>query len=403
MLKRLRLKFIAINMTIVTLMLGVIFGLSYHFTRQELENRSLDMMRTIAADPFHTGRPGDSADGQLQLPYFTVLLSGSGDIITVGGGYYDLSDEGHLRSLVAQAQSAALPTGVLEEYGLRFLRLTMRQQGCIVFADISSEQATLSGLARTHLFLGAAAFVVFLLISVLLSRWAVKPVEKAWQQQKQFVADASHELKTPLTVITANAELLQEQGYTPQERARFSAGILTMSQQMRSLVEQLLELARADSGQSARPLAPVALSTLAEQALLPFEPLFFERALTLERDIAPDLTVSGDEDELAHMLAILLDNAGKYADCPGFVRVTLERRGRRTCRLTVANTGAAIPKEECAHIFKRFYRADSARHRDGSFGLGLPIAEAIVKRHHGRIWAESEGGWNRFCVELPLK
>lgn len=401
MLRKLRGKFVFINMAIVALMLFVIFGMNYHFTRLGLETRSLDMMRTAATAPFRFGRLSDTASAQTHLPYMTVRLGSSGEVVAVEG-YYDLTDEDTLYRLIEAAQIGTSPTGVLEEYGLRYLRLSQEGRGCIVFADITSERATLSSIARNSVGIGLAAFVVFLVVSILLSRWAVKPVEQAWQQQKQFVANASHELKTPLTVIAANAELLQEPEYDASDRARFSAGIQTMAQQMRGLVEQLLSLARADSGQQAKILAVLDLSTLTADALLPFEPLFFERGLTLDSRIEPGIRVHGCEDELRRVVHILLDNAVKYADMPGNVAVTLKQARRNRCFLTVSDTGKPIPQEVLPHLFDRFYRADPARSRDGSFGLGLSIAQAVVVRHRGRIRAESRDGWNCFSVELPV-
>lgn len=402
MLKKLRVKFVLINMTIVTLMLCVIFAMNYHFTQLGLENRSLDMMRSVATDPFRFGMPSDAETVQTHLPYMTVWLGSGGGVVTVDG-YYDLTDEAALRSLIKAAQAGTSPTGVLEDYGLRYLRLTQQQRGCIVFADITSERTTLSSIAANSVIIGLAAFAVFLAVSVLLSHWAVKPVEQAWRQQRQFVADASHELKTPLTVIAANAELLQEPEYAPADKARFAAGIQTMAHQMRGLVEQLLSLARADSAQQDTPMVTLDLSALTEDALLPFEPVFFERGLTLDSRIEPDIRVRGCERELRQVVHILLDNAAKYADVPGRVEVTLALHRRNRCLLTVSDTGKPIPPEVLPHLFERFYRADAARSRDGSFGLGLSIARAIIARHRGHIRAESRDGWNRFCVELPIE
>ena len=160
------------------------------------------------------------------------------------------------------------------------------------------------------------------------------------------------------------------------------------------------DLARIDQGQKAAAHTPVDLSKLVSDATLPFEALFFEQELTLETDIAPDLTVPGDAAQLRQVVEILLDNAQKYAEAPGTVRVTLARQGHHV-RLCVADTGAPLSPEDCKNIFKRFYRLDDARSRDGSFGLGLAIAQSIVDTHHGRIWCESATGLNSFFVELP--
>ena len=399
MLKRLRLKFVVINMAIVTAMLCVIFGLIYHSTRVDLEQENLTMMRAIASFPAldRPGRP-DQPPEEVRLPYFTLQVEADGTVSAFGGGYYDLSDTQFLQDLADEALSAGGDTGVLADYNLRFCRVPTPTGERLVFSDISSERATLDSLVRTCLLIGALSFLAFLGLSLLLARWAVRPVERAWRQQRQFVADASHELKTPLAVITTNAELLQS-----TEEAGPAGHILSTARQMRSLVEGLLELARADGGAAEAPMARVDWSALVEEALLPFEPVFFERGLTLTPRVQPGLTVWGRADQLRQVVDILLDNAQKYALSPSTVYLHLDRTGHSRCLLMVENQAQTLPPEELENIFKRFYRMDKARSRDGSFGLGLAIARQIVSAHRGRIWAESREGRVRFSVELPLR
>ena len=244
------------------------------------------------------------------------------------------------------------------------------------------------------------SLLAFLGLSLLLARWALRPVERAWEQQRQFVADASHELKTPLTVILTDAELLQDPETNEADRARFSGGILTMARQMRGLVEDLLELARLDAGTARRERTELDFSELCAQTLLPFEPLFFEKGLELQSQVEPGIRVRGDGEHLRQVEEILLDNALKYAAVPSAVELRLARQGRNV-RLSVASRGDALSKEELKDIFKRFYRADRARSRGGGYGLGLAIAGSIAAEHGGKIWAESESGVNTFIVELP--
>ena len=180
--------------------------------------------------------------------------------------------------------------------------------------------------------IGLLAFIAFLGISSLLARWAVRPVEKAWNQQKQFVADASHELKTPLTVIIANAELLQEEGYDEASRRSFAESVLIMSRQMRVLVEQLLELARFDAGMTEAAHGELDLSALCAEALLPFEALFFERGLSLESRIEEGIRVTGNREQLRRVCEILLDNACKYSSTPGTVKLSLRAQGKQIGR-----------------------------------------------------------------------
>ena len=162
-------------------------------------------------------------------------------------------------------------------------------------------------------------------------------------------------------------------------------------------------MARTDSAESHLVPRPVDLSGLTARSLLPFEPLFFEQGLTLTSQVDEGITVSGDEEALRRVLEILLDNAQKYSSPGGETQVTLHRRGRNHCALTVANQGEPIPPEARRQIFQRFYRADPARSRNGSFGLGLSIAEGIVAQHHGTIDVTCAGGFNRFWAELPCR
>ena len=401
MLKKLRVRFVCVIMAIVTVMLCSIFGLLYHATQKGLQQESISMMESVAANPFQLSRP-NAGGSEVKLPYFMVKIGADGKVTAIVGGYYDLSDEVFLRALTEAVVQKNARTGIIAEYNLRFLKVKSPLSETLVFADITSEKAALSSLAKTCAELGGLCLVLFLGISVLLARWMVRPVEKAWDQQRQFVADASHELKTPLTVIMTNAEILQMPEGDAADKSRSVSSILTMSHQMRDLVEHLLELARSDNGQSKMVFEKVDLSALAEDALLPFEAVFFEAGLTLESQITPGITLTGSRQYLGQLLDILLDNARKYA-VGGTVRVTLEKTRHRRCCLSVSNEAAEMNRQDLQNIFKRFYRMDAARSRDGSFGLGLSIAENIVAAHNGKIRADYADGRVTFAAELPTE
>jgi signal transduction histidine kinase len=271
----------------------------------------------------------------------------------------------------------------------------------IVFADISSEKAMIKGLIRNSVIIGFIGYVIFFLISLILAKWVTKPVEKTWNEQKQFIADASHELKTPLTVIMTNAEMMSDKSYSESDRYGFTRNILSTSKRMRGLVESLLELARLDNNRAQIKLETVNLSKLINDSILPFEPLFYENEMELSADIDDGVNVEGNKEKLRQVINILLDNALKYSDPADNVRVKLKRQGSE-CVLSVSGLGTPLTKEECVNIFKRFYRVDQARNDGQSYGLGLSIADSIIKEHNGKIWAESADGYNTFLVSLPL-
>lgn len=400
MIKRLRMKFVCINMVIVTAMLAVIFSLVIFFMGMGMELQSRSMMQSITES---ASRPRLWTEERQAAwrPHFVVQIGTRGEILATDSGYFEEMDTNTLLTLTKAALTREAESGILEDYKLRFQKRNGLSGQTIVFADISSEIATMENLVRTCVIISVISFGVFLIISFLLARWAVRPVETAWNQQRQFVADASHELKTPLTVIMTNAELLQSPDYGEAERSRFTDSILTMSQQMRGLVESLLELARVDNGTARMVFSELDLSELVSDGLLPFEPVYFEKELLLESEIQEGIRVKGSQAHLRQVLDILLDNAAKYSSPNAAVTVRLRQQGNH-CLLSVANPGEAISKEDLKNIFKRFYRIDKVRSMNHSYGLGLSIADSIVREHGGRIWAESAEGINTFFVQLTV-
>lgn len=401
MIRRLRMKLVTIIMAFVTVVLVCVMAAVLGLTRATLERESLDMMRHIALDPIQVPTPGEEFSG-VRLPYFVLSIGEDGAIEPVGGGYYDLSDTGFLQKAAAQAVESGKSSGVLSQSHLRFLILDANGGRTIVFADTSNESKTMTGLFHTCLLLCGAAFAAFFMLSILLARWAVRPVETAWTQQKQFVADASHELKTPLTVLLTDAELLctPEGEYTAEQKRQLSQSMLTVARQMRVLVEQLLELARVDQGIPRGQYGQLNWSENVGDAILPFEPVFYEKGLRLETSVQDGIFVRGCAVQLKQAAGIYLDNAQKYARPGTTVQVTLARCPGHRARLAVATQGEAIPQRELQSIFKRFYRTDQAHHRNGSYGLGLAIAAGVAEQHGGRVWAESENGTNTFYLEL---
>ena len=388
MIRSLRRKFIAMTMAVFTALLCVIFGLVIHFTGQNLQTESVRFLRSAAADPLQPGPPG-----QVRQPCFIIRANPWGQSIQSTGGF-DLSDEQMLSDIVALAASAPEPLGVLDQYDLRYFRSQSPTELTLVFMDISAERAAMRNLRLTCVGIGLLALGLFWAVSFLLARWAVRPVERAWEEQRQFVSDASHELKTPLTVILTSAELMQTDPDPQHPRS-----ILAMSRRMRELVESLLELARVDNGAVRAAFGELDLSALVADELLPFEPLYFECGLTLESQLEEGLHISGSDRHLRQVLTILLDNALRYSPGNATVRVELTRQGS-SALLTVANPGE-LTREQCRSIFRRFYRADPARTAGGS-GLGLAIAQGIVADHGGKIWADSREGTVTLNVSLPL-
>lgn len=401
MIKRLRIKFICVIMAIVTVLLGCILGVVIHFTGQSMEMQSISMMRTIATSPFQQGIPGKPMDDEVRLPFFTVQISNRGELITANGGYFDLTDREYLQEIINEALLSDQETGELEEHDLRYLKSVSPLGYTIVFSDTTTESSTLKALFYSCLTIFFVAMIVFLGISILLSYWVIKPVATAWDQQRQFVADASHELKTPLAVIMANAELMQNDDTSEEDRKSYSGNILGVTYQMRSLVENMLEMARVDNGTVKMNFDMVDFSQLVSDAALSFQLLYEEKGMGLRCAVSDGVEIHGSEQHLYQVMDVLLDNALKYSAPGSMVSVNLVSNGKN-CLLSVSSPGEPISKEDLKNIFKRFYRGDAARAMNGSYGLGLAIAESIVEAHKGKIWAESKEGLNTFFIQLPL-
>lgn len=401
MINKLRRKFILINMLIVTIMLIVIFGLILFFTKSKMEQESIQMLRSISMIPLQHNHPDDVPNNTVPS-VFTIHKTPEGECIATGRDIIDFSDKELLSELFQTASDTGKQTGIIKEYDLRFFVQNTPMFRSVIFADISSENAMLGQLVRTCVFIAVLSFGVFFIISILLARWMVKPVETAWNEQKQFVADASHELKTPLTVIMTNAEMLLDRQHSEEKKEQFSESILTMSRQMRGLTESLLELARGDNNTMKTVFENVNLSQLVYDAVLPFEPLYYEKGLTLNCKIEDGVNVIGDSTQLCRLVDILLDNAMKYSYTQTEIMIYLKRHNN-SCIYSVTNHGDTISKANLKNIFKRFYRMDKARSMNHSYGLGLAIAESIVLQHDGKIWAESTDGINTFYVKLPVK
>ena len=402
MIQKLRRQFVAVCMALVALVMAAVCGAAYHAVRQNIEDLSRQMLYQVLREDSGRGavpNPTIEIGGdRVLLPYFTVNIWGGTAYIT-GGTYANLEDTDALRDILSQCLEQNQTEGTVEDYHLRYLVEDNGLYRKLAFVDMSMEQATLARVIRSYLVIALAALLVLLGIAAAASRWVTRPVERAWRQQRQFLSDASHELKTPLTVILSNAELL-EGAALPEKPARWSGNIRCEAEQMRTLVEQMLTLARADNGVRPAAMEPVNFSDVATECVLSFEPVAFEAGKPLEDHVAEDVTVTGDRDRLRHLISILLDNAVKYGAPGGTITLTLERTERQA-RLTVANPGDPIPPEHLPHLFERFYRADSSRGEQSGFGLGLSIADTIAREHKGSLRAESDAVSTRFIFTLP--
>lgn len=405
MIRKLRWQFVAACMGLIAAVLAIVFGCVWASAQNALEHSShmaLEQALSRRGGDLLPGFRQNGGDDQVLLPYFTVQVWGTTVYVT-GGTYSGLEDTDALTAILTDCLSQEADEGSLPGYALRYLRQDDGLYTQIAFVDISLETAALRQMMASYLRIGLLSLLLLAGASFLLSLRVTRPVERAWRQQRQFFSDASHELKTPLTVILSNAEML-ETSDLPERESRWRDNILSESRQMKTLVEEMLTLSRTEDAQRKPTVADVDLSDLSEDCALAFEPVAFEAGKPLSWDVTPALTVSGDGEKLRRLLSILLDNAAKYG-APGEGIVLSLRAERSQAILSVANGsgGHPIPPEELPRLFERFYRADASRGEQSGFGLGLPIAQAIAKEHHGALRAESDQQTTRFTFTLPLK
>lgn len=340
----------------------------------------------------------------LALPGIVVALGEDGaDAEVIFSRNMDTSDA-TVQKLVSAVLSAAESEGTLAEYDLSYSMRQTPEGTKIAFVDRSYETSNIRSLLLWSLLGFVAAWLAFLFLVWRLSSWVFRPVEEAWSQQRQFIADASHELKTPLTVILANLRILgNHREDTIANQMRWIESSDQEALRMKKLVSDMLLLARNDADET-QPLAtePVLFSDVVLGAILSFESVALDNSLRIHDEITPDIVVSGDKAQLEELVGILLDNACKYAAPESVISVRLTRQ-ERSVHLAVHNKGDAFDDDAIAHLFERFYRLDQSRTRQtGGYGLGLAIADSICQRHQGHISAANEDEGVTFHATLPV-
>lgn len=415
MLRQLRKKFVMINMLLVSLVLLAVLVFQFYSAWRQAASETDAALRwalqwgengpdrwQIVLSPASPPEK-QRGDSRILIPTFCITLSPNGTVTTIADNNVDISDEA-LSTALSEVLSRREDEGEIASLHLRYLCSYSGLSLRIAFADTSWEWVSLSRHLLTSLMVLVLALAGFFVVSLFLSRWALRPTERSWKQQQQFIADASHELKTPLTVLLADADiLLAHPNDTIQNQRKWVEYIQDEGNRMKVLVEDMLFLARSDNAtEKEQARLPVALSDLCWSSLLAFEPVAFERGAQLNHAISDGITVTGDRDQLGRLVTILLDNACKYCGPGGEATLALTQSGDRVI-LSVHNTGAPIPAEALPHLFERFYRVDSARARQtGGHGLGLAIAASIVQQHQGKISAASSAqDGTSFTVSLP--
>lgn len=350
---------------------------------------------------------GGGNSNEAQIPVAVYLAKPDGAYTALGEFASASIQHSVLVKANAEVLASKASTGELPDVGLYYEYRQTSNGTLIAYADTSNVNVW-HQLAITLALVGLVILLAFLLITIFFSWWAFKPVERAWSQQTQFVADASHELKTPLTVILANMAILRsDPEATISEQSQWVESTQTEAERMQELVNDMLEMARPENVAAAAAGAlfeALDFTDIVEGEVLQFESVAFDKGVTLESSLQSEIYVEGDAARLQRLVSTLIDNACKYADAGGQVNVELEVLDKSIVELRVNNTGSCIAAEDLPYVFDRFYRADKARTSGkGGFGLGLAIAYSIAVEHMGDITVtSSEDAGTTFTVALPL-
>lgn len=431
MFKKLRNRLLLVNMIIISALLLGSFAVIYFITYRNIQtsttenlhqiidfdrrmrmavppgdtmpNGSENMRRPNMPEEGRRGMPNDIDSRADMMAQFVVHVSETGEVTEVRSPFeVDLESESFdIKEMISDADSR----GVISYSGGYWAYLAQKSHDGyhIGFVDYTSERRILFNLLMILLAVWVAALAAAFIISLSSANKSIRPVEESYNRQKQFVADASHELKTPLTTINTNIDVLLDNADVSGEEKKWLEYIKSETERMTKLTNDLLYLARLDHTED-EPVACVsAFSEAAENVILTMEAVAFEKNISFNYEIAPQICVCAPEEQLRQIIMILLDNAMKYTPEGGRIDMSLARE-KGEAVLKVRNSGEGIADEDMKHIFDRFYRADKSRAREsGGYGLGLAIAKSICESCGGDIYVESEiGKYAEFTVRLKL-
>lgn len=430
--KKLRNRFLIVNLVTIVIIMLVAFATIYTITyRQVHDEIGMDLERTTNMyrsglngtmpgsgntggngsgsqnGGFDRGEPPMNGFGGNGAPErsvsFMLLTDASGALIDTESRF-SMTEDDYAQAL-AQAAADGKDSGgfTLSNSRWTFQRMQTEDGTMYVFIDTTSREEILTTLIYAFAAVGLAMLVVLFFFSRFFANRSIEPVREAFEKQKQFIGDASHELKTPLAVINTNADvLLANRDETIRSQEKWLRYIKSETERMAKLTGDLLYLTEMDDSRSNMVQARFDLSDAVENVMLTMEAVVFEKDLTLDYEIEPALSITGSREQIVQVTMILLDNAIKYANAQGRIDVSLKQEHGEIA-LSVSNTGEGIPAEHLPRVFDRFYRTDQSRTRSqGGHGLGLAIARSIVEQNKGRISAKSTvGEKTTFTVQFP--
>jgi len=329
---------------------------------------------------------GFSKETPFETRYFTVTFDSNGNVSDCDTGKIAAIDEDSAKEYASEVYTSGKTTGFSDIYRYR---VTETEDGTmIVFVDCRQEIVTVKNFAVNSFGISTLGLAAVFALVVFFSKLVFRPVAESYKKQKQFITDASHELKTPLTIIDANTEILE----MDNGESQWTKSIRNQVRRLTVMTQQLITLSKLDEGEVNGEKTKFSLSDALVDCVQPFETPAMMQNKTIETDIADGIMLNGEEKTIRQLFDILLDNAVKYSTPDSTIRVHLYTKGNKTI-LTVWNETETIPQGNLDQVFERFYRLDEARNSEkGGSGIGLSVAKAVVTAHKGKISAFSEDG-----------
>lgn len=396
MIRKLRIKFIIIAMSsllaVIVILIGIINLLNYN-RMIEHADAVLDILVENDGRFPKPPNPKDffdqhkmSQETPYETRFFVIHLNEQGDAVYADTGKVAAVDVETAVSYAEKATEKGKIEGFIEQY--RYQKKAMDEGYLFVFLDCSRSMDSYKEFLVTSAGVSVlGVFLVFLLILFLSGR-AIKPVYESYEKQKRFITDAGHEIKTPLTIIHADIDVLK----MDIGENEWLEEIQKQTKRLSELTSDLIYLAKMEEENNHLQMIDLPFSDIVEETAQSFQTLAVSQKKTITLNVQPMIMLCGDEKALRQLVSILLDNAIKYSGIKGVISLNLEVSGRMV-RLSVYNTSKPISKENIEHLFDRFYRVDQSRNSmTGGYGIGLSIAQAIVQAHKGNIraWTKDE-------------
>ena len=396
MFDKLKLRLISINMALLTTVFVAIFGVIFIITSNSINREINGNLNALIHD---LKRP---------IPHsvnIVVELSSDGTIKQHFKSYEISTNDDTLQNVVDKILKSGKDFGKVDISSSTYSYL--KDNGPfgvkIAFMERSMYDNMLFQLLKNLILIGFISLIALLFISIYLTNKSIIPIKETFKKQKQFIADASHELKTPLSIIKTNTSLiLSHPDDTIKNQSKWINYINSQTDRMSELISEMLSLAKMDTAENKLPLSPINMSKIVESMILMFDAVLYENNIELETNISKNLFINDDKESLKKLFSVIMDNAIKHTNKNGNITVSLFS-DKNKVKMIIRNTGEGIAQEHLERIFERFYRVDSSRNREtGGYGLGLSIASSIVKQHKGKIYAKSKiGEFTSFIVEIP--